>query len=121
VSCCDSGEDILWIGGTYRLDIELRDPDTDELIDLLPKARGVIRVSASESALLSFGSEGGEITYGDAQHATLEIDSDATGALSIDGDRLDAWLQLEFYDDDSSPEEVEIYPPQPIVIRRSLV
>jgi hypothetical protein len=121
MSCCDAGEDFLWIGETYRLDIELRDSDTEELIDLLPKARGTIRVSTSEAALVTFGSESGEMTYGDAQHVTLELDSDTTGALSIDGDRLDAWLQIEFYDDGSSPEEVETYPPQQIVIRRSFV
>jgi hypothetical protein len=120
VSCCDSGEDILWIGGTYRLDIELRDPETDALVSMLPKARGAI-VTADGVSLATFSSDTGEIEIdADAGTATLTLSSTATDAISIDGDRADAWLQIEFFDDGVSPEEVEPYPPEQLVTRRTL-
>lgn len=123
MDCCEGSELIIRCGETFSLDLEYRDPDTDELLPMLPKARATIRLSPSSAALVTLTSDAGDITVNDPVdgQGTLTIASDVTPTLSSDNTRIEAWLAVEFYDDSGSPEIVEAFPPASIVIQPDYV
>lgn len=113
---CRGGAVVIRCGETFRLALELRDQDTDELIAMLPKARATVRVDASSAPLVTLSSDDGDITVNDPADGQGELVISSTATAALADDRTEAYLAIEFFDDGVSPEEVEAYPPEPVTI-----